>query len=129
MTMITAHENDRSEETRVVVKNRENEANQLYRRFREQGSQGVAMLTIAPSDNDQGEEALVGIENGENEANQMYRQFREWRSGGGSGHLDGNASCELPKRGVARGGRNGENEVGHVGIDETRFLTLWTDVP
>ena len=22
-----------------------------------------------------------------------------------------------------------ENEVGHVGIDETRFLTLWTDVP
>jgi hypothetical protein len=22
---------------------------------------------------------------------------------------------------------NGENEVGHVGIAETRFLTLWTD--
>ena len=39
MTTIRPHENDLSEEMRVVVKNRENEANQLYRRCREKGSQ------------------------------------------------------------------------------------------
>jgi hypothetical protein len=82
MTTITPHDNDPSEEPHVVVKNRENEANQLYRRCSEQRSQGVVMLTIAPSDNDQREETPVGIENGENEANQLYREFREWRSAG-----------------------------------------------
>ena len=82
MTTIRPHENDLSEEMRVVVKNRENEANQLYRRCREKGSQGVVMLTIAPSDNDQREETPVGIENGENEANQLFRAFRVWRSAG-----------------------------------------------
>jgi hypothetical protein len=80
MTTITPHENDLSEETRVAIKNRENEANQLYRWCREQRSRGVVMLTIAPSDNGPREESLLGIENGENEANQLYRQFRESRS-------------------------------------------------
>jgi hypothetical protein len=46
----------RREETHVVVKNRENEANQLYRRFREQRSRGVVMLTITPRENDHWDE-------------------------------------------------------------------------
>ena len=47
MVTITPHENDQDEETRVAVKNRENEADQLHRRFREQRSQGAVILTIS----------------------------------------------------------------------------------
>ena len=82
MVTITPHENDQNEETRVAVKNRENEANQLHRRFREQRSQGAVILTIAPRENDRRQETRIAIENGENEANQLYRQFRVWRSAG-----------------------------------------------
>jgi hypothetical protein len=82
MATIMPHENGLSEEKRVEVKNRENEANQLYQRCHEQRSQGIVVLTIAPSDNDPREETPIGIENGENEANKLYRPFRARRSAG-----------------------------------------------
>ena len=69
MVTTKPHENDQKEDTRVAVKNGENEANQFYRRFHEQRSQGVVMLTIVPRENDLREETRIGIENGENEAN------------------------------------------------------------